>query len=355
MQGVYDGLGGKEFVYDDPRNKLGAYLQQNVHAFSAAKSLYQLQHFAKLMTSEDGSIRDFTSFRNNVQDAGYLFNKTWLETEYNTALTSAEGIDLWHSFTDDEVLQISTVGDGRVRPEHAALDGFTAKKTNPVWRKIWIPFDFNCRCHIIPGLERNIKDFKTNDIVAKGNISKYFQSNPALSKIVFDEQLPMVKSVGQSKLNNLSAEKDYNMKSVQKLINDSSETAQGFNTNEAAKNWWDVTKSNSDYHIVTDITGLKIKITDTQAHHILDDNNDGRWGFFKEINEMLSSPDEVWTSKVKNEMQRNYVKYFDGLPLVARVNENNELFTFHSLLQPEKINNAEAGQLRKGILIHKKN
>lgn len=142
---------------------------------------------------------------------------------------------------------------------------------------------------------------------------------------------------------------------MQKLIDESHEPAKGFDTVKAAKSWWNSVQSNSDYHIVADVTGLKIKITDTQAHHILDDNSDERWTFFKEINEILSSPDEVWTSKVKDEVQRNYIKYFDGLPLVARVNENNELFTCHSLLQNAIINNAEAGQLRKGILIYKKN
>jgi len=236
MQGVFDGLGGKEFGYDDPRNQLGGYLQQNVYAFSAAKSLYQMQHFAKLMVSEDGGIREFTAFRNKVQDAGYIFNKTWLETEYNTALASAEGIDLWHSFSDDEILQISTVGDDRVRPEHALLDGFTAKKTDPVWRKIWIPFDFNCRCHIIPGLAKNIKDFTTNDLIKKGKVSKYFQNNPALSKIVFDEQMPMMRVLGKTKGNNLFAIDHYRMNPIEKLL-DTGLDAKGFNNDEAAIKW----------------------------------------------------------------------------------------------------------------------
>jgi uncharacterized protein with gpF-like domain len=39
-----------------------------------------------------------------------------------------------------------TVGDDRVRPEHAVLDGFTARMEDPVWRKIYPPNGFNCRC-----------------------------------------------------------------------------------------------------------------------------------------------------------------------------------------------------------------
>src|SRR5690606_20937441 len=124
------------------------------------------KHFAKLMTDTNGGIVDFTTFRNKIQDDGHLFNKTWLETEYNTALATAEGIDLYHSFGEEDVLEISTVGDDKVRKSHAALDGFTARRSHRIWKKIWIPFDFNCRCHIIPGQARNIKDdFTTSGLI----------------------------------------------------------------------------------------------------------------------------------------------------------------------------------------------
>ena len=46
--------------------------------------------------------------------------------------------------------QYWTVGDLRVRPEHAALDGFIACAIDPVWRKIYPPSGFNCRCSVVP-------------------------------------------------------------------------------------------------------------------------------------------------------------------------------------------------------------
>jgi SPP1 gp7 family putative phage head morphogenesis protein len=46
--------------------------------------------------------------------------------------------------------QYWTVGDLRVRPGHAELDGFTARAIDPVWRRIYPPWDFNCRCSVVP-------------------------------------------------------------------------------------------------------------------------------------------------------------------------------------------------------------
>ena len=48
--------------------------------------------------------------------------------------------------------QYWTAGDLRVRPAHAALDGFCARAIDPVWMRIYPPNGFNCRCSVIPVL-----------------------------------------------------------------------------------------------------------------------------------------------------------------------------------------------------------
>lgn len=52
----------------------------------------------------------------------------------------------------DEILwgwEYVTVGDDRVRPNHAALDGTRLPKNDPRWGAITPPNGFNCRCSII--------------------------------------------------------------------------------------------------------------------------------------------------------------------------------------------------------------
>ena len=41
-----------------------------------------------------------------------------------------------------------TAGDGQMRPSHAALDGLTLPASDPAWRKIFPPNDWNCRCRV---------------------------------------------------------------------------------------------------------------------------------------------------------------------------------------------------------------
>lgn len=52
----------------------------------------------------------------------------------------------------DEILwgyEYVTVGDDRVRPTHRALEGYRAPKGDPIWKSIFPPNGFNCRCTAI--------------------------------------------------------------------------------------------------------------------------------------------------------------------------------------------------------------
>jgi len=43
-------------------------------------------------------------------------------------------------------LRYETQGDGKVRPEHAALDGVILPKSDPFWQTHYPPWDWGCRC-----------------------------------------------------------------------------------------------------------------------------------------------------------------------------------------------------------------
>lgn len=96
-----------------------------------------------------------------------------IDVAFSTAMAQAYAAGRYEQMTQPEVLdalpywQYLTVGDDRVRPEHAVLDYFIARADDPVWNKIYPPNGFNCRCIVvallrseagaeadIPGMER---------------------------------------------------------------------------------------------------------------------------------------------------------------------------------------------------------
>jgi SPP1 gp7 family putative phage head morphogenesis protein len=83
-------------------------------------------------------------------------NASTLDTAFQTSMQKAysagrlEQMQQPHMVEALPFWQYWTVGDDRVRPEHEVLDGFLARAIDPVWRKIYPPSGFNCRCSVVP-------------------------------------------------------------------------------------------------------------------------------------------------------------------------------------------------------------
>jgi len=61
----------------------------------------------------------------------------------------AAGKDAIFAQTDEDefpLMQFLTVGDERVRGAHAAIDGFTAPRKDPIWKRLRVPLSHGCRC-----------------------------------------------------------------------------------------------------------------------------------------------------------------------------------------------------------------
>jgi SPP1 gp7 family putative phage head morphogenesis protein len=88
--------------------------------------------------SSEAGVEDLTSFE--------------LDTVFNTNALKAYGSGRLEQMQEPHMLQALpywqylTVGDIHVRPGHRELDGFVARAIDPVWRKVYPPWDFNCRC-----------------------------------------------------------------------------------------------------------------------------------------------------------------------------------------------------------------
>lgn len=78
-----------------------------------------------------------------------------LSTLYRTQVQTAYSAGQWNANQDPAIQEIlwgytyTTVGDDRVRPTHAAMDGTRAAKDDPLWETWFPPCGFNCRCTAI--------------------------------------------------------------------------------------------------------------------------------------------------------------------------------------------------------------
>lgn len=90
-----------------------------------------------------------------------------LEAIFRTQNQLAYGAGQWATYSDPDIQEILwgfeyvTVGDDRVRPSHAALDGTRYPKDHGFWQTHFPPNGWNCRCQVIPifdeGRERDPK------------------------------------------------------------------------------------------------------------------------------------------------------------------------------------------------------
>jgi len=69
-------------------------------------------------------------------------NQAYAAGRYDQMVAGAEGRPIW---------TYHTVGDSNVRPTHAAMDGFSARWDDPIWRRWYPPNGHRCRCSVDSG------------------------------------------------------------------------------------------------------------------------------------------------------------------------------------------------------------
>lgn len=137
-----------EVEYNIPDDVYTAALEQNLFHFSAAKTLAEVQELNQVFRES----KSYGEFKARAAEITRTFNDRWQRTEYRTAVQVAESSSTYRRLRRRADIfpywVYRTVGDDRVRPSHAALDGLTLPASDPAWRKIFPPNDWNDRCRV---------------------------------------------------------------------------------------------------------------------------------------------------------------------------------------------------------------
>lgn len=192
------GFGGGVTKFDPvtERYKIATKFRDNCNVFSAAKTFQEAKDLSNLAFANDGTKIPFSKYKKLAAEIDKRYNgissdkkyQSWLKTEQDAAFKRAQSAEKWQTIQEDKeifpLLQYNTVGDSRVRPDHAEHDGKIFPVDHPFWNVWFPPNDWNCRCdtdQIEEGEVTKIDKVPENPV-------KLFSDNAGKSHIIFIEE-----------------------------------------------------------------------------------------------------------------------------------------------------------------------
>lgn len=99
---------------------------------------------------------------------------SYLNLVFRTNVQAAYGAGRYRAMEDPDVqaacpyVQYRTVGDARVRPAHALLDGLVWPVSTAAWRQVAPPNGFNCRCSEVSLTAEEARDYTIVEHIPEG-------------------------------------------------------------------------------------------------------------------------------------------------------------------------------------------
>lgn len=113
-----------------------------------------------LQDAVESNVTPRAAIKSFFESRGYTGKGYWYENLLRTQtqlVYNAARHEEYQRPEIDEILwgyEYVTVGDSRVRDEHAAMDRTVLPKDDPFWRVAFPPNGWNCRCQAVPIFER---------------------------------------------------------------------------------------------------------------------------------------------------------------------------------------------------------
>jgi SPP1 gp7 family putative phage head morphogenesis protein len=167
-------------------------LIESVAIFSGFKTVQMTKEAHRLLVDDNGNVRNFNDFKEDILKLNQTYNVNYLRAEYNHAIASAQSALKWLQFQENKDanpnLKYVTVGDQRVREEHEKLDGTIKPKDDEFWNSYLPPNGWGCRCDVI-----ETSDEPTNHTsiqVFNSHTAEMFKNNPGKTGKLFTNMHP---------------------------------------------------------------------------------------------------------------------------------------------------------------------
>lgn len=194
-EGVYSGF-GQELIktqWGTPDYDMLYNLRESVYIFSGAKNYQQTKEISSLLSTEKG-LKPFSEFEKDAAKVFDTYNRNYLTAEYNSAIAQSRSASLWMEVEREKniytQLQYETVGDGRVRPQHAALDNIIRPVDDKFWDIYYPPNGWNCRCVVLQTYDAVNTDMRSFKAPNSKEVPEIFRFNAGKTKQIFSPAHP---------------------------------------------------------------------------------------------------------------------------------------------------------------------
>jgi SPP1 gp7 family putative phage head morphogenesis protein len=352
-----------KFDYDAPATACLANMEYNIMDFSLAKSKADVLMLNQLLIDkEKNNIRTFNDFKQAAQPYIKKTNTDYLRTEYNHTIAVGQNASAYLKFKAEEdtitqFVQWQTVGDSKVRAEHAALNGriFDLKEQGGL--TIVPPKEWGCRCELVQYLGNPPKELlTTNDnglnILGIKKGSKWDINRADAQQVFTANEMYVKASEIAVEVNGISFA-DYKLKAFNEIkSNYNTITLDSSITKENVNKLFKANLSNKrmgfeDYFNRKISLSKKVFDAHTTAEKYLKEE---RHKMFPLIQDVLKNPDEVyWFKRGLSNYQANYIKFFKNKTIVVNTRIETgglQINTWYEMKNEKDV--------RSGILIHKK-
>mgnify|MGYP001167125226 FL=1 len=188
--------------------ELTGLLENNAFIFSGLKTYHSLNEVGLSLIGDDGGIKPFEKFHEDVAKIDAKYNRNYLYAEYNHAVTSSQMATKWYDFQQDGDrynLQYRTANDERVREEHQRLHNITLPVSDPFWEQFMPPNGWNCRCVVVQVRKGRYPESDSQQAVGIGEEiteepkKRIFRFNPGKELKVFPDKHPYNKAPQKTK------------------------------------------------------------------------------------------------------------------------------------------------------------
>lgn len=194
---------GFKLAESEPSKELVSKLTQDVWVFSGFKTHAQLSEVSQHLF-QDGKVRPWAKFKNDVLDKHPKYNTNYLEAEYHHAVGSSQMAAKWEKFErekDRYQLRYRATRDKNTRASHAGMHGITLPVDDPFWDKFLPPNGWRCRCGVTQ-VKLSEKSTDPKKAMQRGeaatmqenmhgdNALEMFRFNSGKEKVVFPKHHP---------------------------------------------------------------------------------------------------------------------------------------------------------------------